>query len=106
LGFEKRCFAAAEGCLVYLDLNKWVDLASAEINNSAGEQYKSALTDDTSPQDGCCRLTFVNVRELFENTEAVSFTVNVRKLFENTDCVFRGAWEEEPMVKPNIVPSP
>jgi hypothetical protein len=30
--------------LVYLDLNKWVDLASAETNNPAGEQYKSALT--------------------------------------------------------------
>jgi hypothetical protein len=30
--------------LVYLDLNKWVDLASAEANNAAGEQYKSALT--------------------------------------------------------------
>src|SRR5712692_9944912 len=30
--------------LVYLDLNKWADLASAETNNAAGEQYKSALT--------------------------------------------------------------
>jgi hypothetical protein len=26
--------------LVYLDLNKWVDLASAEANNGAGQQYK------------------------------------------------------------------
>jgi hypothetical protein len=30
--------------LIYLDLNKWIDLASAEVNSAAGEQYKSALT--------------------------------------------------------------
>jgi hypothetical protein len=44
---------------------------------------------DTSRQNGCCRLTFVNVRELLENTEAVSFTVNERELFENTETSVR-----------------
>jgi len=63
----------------------WVDAGTGQVwglglRNAASQRLKY----DTSAQNGCCRLTFVNERELFENTDTGPFTVNERELFENT----------------------
>lgn len=37
------CQRRLQPCLVYLDLNKWIDLARAETGHEEGKQYESAL---------------------------------------------------------------